>query len=206
MYNKDNLANIGLRIMETRKDAHITLEELGKKVGMEKSGISRIETGKQVASIDQLADFANALDTNIENLLGIDRDEDFIRFFIKSFKRVTTTNKYSANNGGVYNADDLIFQTDKDYLVFTGKKSLFALIKKMAEIENQKSALTKIEYKNRLYDAKEQFKKEEDKTDEESYFLISGEQMTTIIESAVKNQVCLQNLIEESNTNTPLEG
>lgn len=82
--------------------------------------------------ITQIADIANALNVDIEYILGIDKEADFITRFIKSFSRITTAKEYYTTNGGIYNKEDLVFGIDEDYLVLTGNEGFFILIKEIA--------------------------------------------------------------------------
>jgi len=206
MFDKRKLASMGKRIKDKREDKDITQQVLGEMIGIPKSGVSKIENNKQSPTIEQIADIATALGVEIEYILGIDKDADFIRDFIKSFSRITTAKEYAANNGDVHDSQDLIFEIEKEFLVLTGDESLFDLIREIAGAQNLKEKLPKVEYNWKLNVAKQKYKENKTKGDEKSYFLISGEQMTEIIESAVIHQSYVEALFREIGVTTPLEG
>lgn len=197
MFDVEKLNNIQKRIRDTREDKDIKQKDLARDAKIAISSLNKIENEKQSPTIEEIAWIANALDVEIEYILGIDKDTDFIDDFIDLFVRLTTTKEYFANNSGILRGEDLIFSTEKDYLVLTGNDCVFTLIKEIAAIKNLKEILSPAEYKDRLNAAKDRYKKSKsdaledskDKTHEESYFLISGEQMTEIIEQAVKDEV-----------------
>ncbi|MBR7551041.1 helix-turn-helix transcriptional regulator, partial [Mycobacterium tuberculosis] len=64
----DNLS-IGRRIRFFRKEAGLTLSELGERVGRAASQISTIENGKRETSVTLLASIAQALGTEVADLL-----------------------------------------------------------------------------------------------------------------------------------------
>lgn len=203
MFDIENLNDIKKRIRDTREDKDIKQKDLARDARIATTSLNKIERGKQSPTIEQIAWIANALDVEIEYILGIDKDTDFIDDFIDLFVRLTTTKEYFANNSGILRGEDLIFSTEKDYLVLTGNDCVFTLIKEIAAIKNLKETLSPTEYKNRLNAAKDKYKKSKsdvleeskDKTDEKSYFLISGEQMTEIIEQAVKSDMFVKKLL-----------
>ena len=78
MLNKENLSKIGDRIKKVRQQKKLTQPELGEKIQMDKSAISKIETSGRIPSLEQLVDIAAALDVRVEYLLGIDNVVDEI--------------------------------------------------------------------------------------------------------------------------------
>ena len=48
MANDIFLTNMGDRISQRRKELHLTQEQLGEKIGVQKSQISRLERGKSI--------------------------------------------------------------------------------------------------------------------------------------------------------------
>lgn len=210
MFDKSKFAEIGQRIKKARLSKKITQESLGKITGLSESVLSKIENNVQTPTLEQIADIAIALNSRIEYILGLDKvadkETEFIRDFIKSFSRITTTKEYSANNEGIYTGKDFIFGINEDYLVLTGSESLFALIKEIAKAENIQSKVSKKDYELMLRSAKHNFIQNKDNSREDSYFLISGEQMTEIIESAVIDRCYVESLFEEMGITLPLEG
>ncbi|WP_067730178.1 LexA family protein [Oceanobacillus damuensis] len=59
-------------IQNMRKNKKLSLDELAKKVGVSKSTLSRYESGKREFPINNIEEYAKALDTSVEHLLGID--------------------------------------------------------------------------------------------------------------------------------------
>lgn len=64
--------NTGDRIKQLRIQKNMTLEELGQKVGVGKSTVRKWETGA-IANMrrDKIAKLADALDTTVEDILGL---------------------------------------------------------------------------------------------------------------------------------------
>lgn len=64
--------NTGDRIKQLRMQKNMTLEELGQKVGVGKSTVRKWETGA-IANMrrDKIAKLADALDTTVEDILGL---------------------------------------------------------------------------------------------------------------------------------------
>lgn len=57
---------VGAKIRETRKAKGLTLKELGERLGMSESVMSRYEKGKVNASIDTLTKIATELNLELE--------------------------------------------------------------------------------------------------------------------------------------------
>ncbi len=57
---------IGKAIKQTRKDRHLTQEELGKLVGVQKAQISRLESNAGNVTIDTLIRVFNALKAKVK--------------------------------------------------------------------------------------------------------------------------------------------
>lgn len=67
-----NYTDIGNRIKSKRKELHLTQKELGQKVGLSESSVSKYESGKvEEATTAKLNEFALALGVDISWLLGI---------------------------------------------------------------------------------------------------------------------------------------
>ena len=62
--------NIGNRIIQLREEQNISQLELSKKVNINNSVLSRIESGKRAARDDELISLSKALNTSIDYLLG----------------------------------------------------------------------------------------------------------------------------------------
>ena len=58
------------RMRELRKERHLTMKELGQKVGMSESTISLYETGKHDPDLETLNRIADALGVTVDELLG----------------------------------------------------------------------------------------------------------------------------------------
>jgi HTH-type transcriptional regulator/antitoxin HipB len=56
---------IGHAIKQTRKERHLTQEELGKLIGVQKAQISRLESNASNATIDTLMKVFKALDAKL---------------------------------------------------------------------------------------------------------------------------------------------
>ena len=81
---------IGKRIRNAREKKKMTQEQLGSKIGISKSAISKIECGKQKEpNLDLINSIARELGVRAEYLLGadnlIDREIEFVRDLLKKF-------------------------------------------------------------------------------------------------------------------------
>lgn len=72
MTEKQLLRKIGLRIKQLRSDKGMSQRELGYEIDVEKSNISRIESGKFNTKIYTLYKVAEALKMSMSDLLEID--------------------------------------------------------------------------------------------------------------------------------------
>lgn len=64
--------NLGWRIAEHRRSRGMTGEELGRRVGLSKSQISRIESGQRQPGLTDLAYIADVFGTTVDSLLGVE--------------------------------------------------------------------------------------------------------------------------------------
>ena len=209
MLDKQRLSTIGQRIKNKREDMDITQQALGEKLGLGKSAISKIESGEQIPKLEQILGIADTLKIRLNYILGLDNipdiETEWLIAAIKLFSEVTTTKEHSANNKNIYATDDLIFQTNEDYLMLTGNENLFKLIKAIAKAENLKAKSTTTEYNRKITNAKGSFQRNKGRGKDESYFLISGEQMTEIIDAAIRNEQFLKTKLHELDTTTLAE-
>lgn len=205
MSDERKLTGIGQRIKNIREDKDMTQQSLGETIRVVKSVISKIGKGIQSPTLVQIEDIANALDVKIDYVLGIDKEADLIRDVINEFGKITTSKEYFANKD-VYKIEDFIFETSEDYLVLTGNESLFVLIQEIAKAKNLQPKLSKKNYDTMIEGARKNYNKNKDNSKEGSYFLISGEQMTEIIESKVRARSQGEALLIETGVTAPLEG
>lgn len=63
------IAEVGNRIRLFRKQKGMSQEELGNRLGLTKSYISRLENGKKPISLDRLETIAEVLEVNVDYLL-----------------------------------------------------------------------------------------------------------------------------------------
>lgn len=205
---------VGNRIKAAREDRDITQKLLAELIFVSPSTMNRIEKGEKDVSIEQLGLIANILDVKIEYLLGIDKDTSFIDDFIALFDRLTTSKNFLVEDSGVYSAENLMYSMDKEYIVLTGKRALFELIKEIAKIKGQKEILLSDEYESRLNAARNTYKEtraalhlslEEVQEKSETYFLITGKQISEIVDVLVKSEKALAE-IEIRHTKTTDRG
>lgn len=201
---------VGKRIKVAREDRDIEQRVLAKAIGVSPPTLSKIESGAQDIRLDQLGQIANTLKTKIEFLLGIDKDVNFVDDFIRLFQRVALSKDFFAEDEKIYPPENLIYSVDREYIVLTGKPALFELIKEIAAINGLKKKLTHVEYESRLNAARNTYKEtktalgatsEEKRGDSKTYFLITGKQISEIVDMLVKGEKALSE-IEVQQTNT----
>jgi transcriptional regulator with XRE-family HTH domain len=61
---------VGERIQRLREEADISQQQLGAAVGLSRSAVSQVELGNRSVKVDELEDFAGALNVSVEELLG----------------------------------------------------------------------------------------------------------------------------------------
>jgi len=57
---------VGQKIKEAREAANLTLEELGLKIGMPKTNLSRLENGKHKINVETIDKIAQALNCDLK--------------------------------------------------------------------------------------------------------------------------------------------
>lgn len=73
--NYYDLTEVGKRIRAMRKVAGLTQEKLAEKIGVERSMIAHIETGRRACSIDVMIQLVEIFDTTLDYLvLGVTSD------------------------------------------------------------------------------------------------------------------------------------
>lgn len=73
--NYYDLTEVGKRIRAMRKVAGLTQENLAEKIGVERSMIAHIETGRRACSIDVMIQLVEIFDTTLDYLvLGVTSD------------------------------------------------------------------------------------------------------------------------------------
>lgn len=65
------------RIKEFRKPLGLSQHRLGKKVGVSRVSINKIETGKTVPNLKLASDIADALNTSIYKVFDLDGEENY---------------------------------------------------------------------------------------------------------------------------------
>lgn len=68
----DRLALIPLRVREARKEAGLSQEELGARLGLARSGYGHYESGRQPFTIELLLHLSRILSRPVEYFLGLD--------------------------------------------------------------------------------------------------------------------------------------
>lgn len=181
----------------------MTQEQLGSKIGISKSAISKIECGKQKEpNLELINSIARELGVRAEYLLGadnlIDREIEFVRDLLKKFSRISTTKNFPPD-GVMQNESDIFLQSlGEDYLILRGKEALFQLIKDIALAENLKLAGREKHYQHELERAKQSYiKARSQETPDKMYLLISVDEMTEIIDKLVSARLKGQKALEE---------
>ena len=125
--------NIGERIKKIRKQKKLTLEELGEKIGLKKSTISRYEKNDINIPSDKLEKIAHALNVSPQYLLGFEEVQNDIDTSMLSDSQLKEL--------------DLILSTN-NIMFFKGNKS------SKESYEMLKNSITKV-YINMLKDNNE---------------------------------------------------
>nr|DAD77400.1 MAG TPA: helix-turn-helix domain protein [Siphoviridae sp. ctulf7] len=70
MLDKNYNSDVGNRIRKYRKLKHLTMKELGERIGMSEGNVSRYERGELALDVKQLMKIAKALDVPPKKLAG----------------------------------------------------------------------------------------------------------------------------------------
>lgn len=185
---------IGSRIRAAREDQDIDQKKLAEEIGVSYSILNKIENGNREIRVDELVRIASALNVKIEYLLGmIDENINFVDDFIRLFDRLITSRDFYIDDPKVYSPEDLMYSVDRDFIVLSGDPALFGFIKKIAIICGQKTRLSPAEYEGRLNAARNRYKEIKEqvskgtRSDSETYFLITGEQISEMADILVKS-------------------
>lgn len=195
--------SIGEKIKEIREEKYIKQETLAKALKYSSvSSITKIENGSQTITIEQLEIIANELGVDLNELIAIDSVTETIDSFINLFKIITTSKEYPIEKDGVIDTDNLLLKTDKECIVLTATKSIFDIVRKIAEIKITSSKFPD-KSKGEEYEKEEikKLKKEYKrfiKLKEESYLLISKDELSEIIEENVTRRIELYKLLNEN--------
>ena len=65
-------AAIGLRVQAARKEAGLSQQDVGRRMGLTKGGYGQYERGLHPFTAEQLFDLANILDRSVAYFLGLD--------------------------------------------------------------------------------------------------------------------------------------
>lgn len=183
-----------IRLLRTRKD--ISQKALAEKTKIKPTSLCKIESGSQIPSLEQIVKIAKALKVSENAILGIYEESNFISRLRKEFEKITTSTQYFKDNSEVFEKAELVFQTNNDYLVITCNKAFFNAIKEIADIENSKKSLKTYEYNNRVFKMQETYRKEIAEKETRNYFLITGEQMSKLLERSIENQRYFDNIMK----------
>jgi transcriptional regulator with XRE-family HTH domain len=85
------------RIKNAREDRDISQKDMATMLDMNQSNYSRIETGHQEPSLDQLMKMAEIFQLTIDELLGVDSDK-YLKSRIKDFNKIVEED-YNKNFG-----------------------------------------------------------------------------------------------------------
>lgn len=85
------------RIKNAREDRDISQKDMAAMLNMNQSNYSRIETGHQEPSLDQLIKIAEIFNLTIDELLGVDSDK-YVKNRVKEFNKIVD-NDYNKNFG-----------------------------------------------------------------------------------------------------------
>lgn len=104
--------NVGDRIKEKRKAKKMTLAELGEKLGLQKSTLSKYEKNLINIPSDKLEKIAYVLNTSPQYLLGFEEDYDFVDTSMlneeqnKELETILSTNNIMFFKGNIANLEN----------------------------------------------------------------------------------------------------
>lgn len=73
---RDRGSDVGLRLAQARRQAGLTQAQLAEKVGIDRTALSKIESGRRRVDTDELISLAEALGQQSSSLLGSDEGLD----------------------------------------------------------------------------------------------------------------------------------
>lgn len=95
-----------IALRDIRKSRHMTMKELGKKVGVTEAAIGYYETGKRLINYEMLLKLSEALDCSVADILGYE-------------KNPTTENDDGSSDlfTEIYNKFNQLPDDDREYIV-----------------------------------------------------------------------------------------
>lgn len=191
---------------------------LATELGIDKSRMTNLEKGATKIYPEELSAISKILNVRVEYLLGMDSVPDYethaLNTVMSLFDELTTSEKFCSDDNGIYFVEKTVFCKDGTYLVVTGKKRLFNLLERLAEIngelKSRKGKLSEKEYKNLRKEAdllRSKYEEEDAKTarksnfqsdDDEmcSYLFVSKEQLEQYIEEKAEVEAKTLNRIK----------
>ena len=192
------LSDLGVRVREFREKRNLTQKNLANKVGCASSNISRIETGQILPSLPELLKISQVLSVEIGYLIfGIEKGKgDKLINDLASFKALFnpfSTTKHILKEQGTYEKEDFVFMTKEEYLVLTTDK--ISLISEIAKVDINTSDYSKDSLQIVLGKSIKTYNEKPKK--EEKFFLLSGKQMSELIEEAVISELYGEALLKK---------
>lgn len=194
--------SIGSRIRDAIADRDKTQKALAKSINISETTLSKIVNGKRNPTVAEIGKIANVLEIPIEYLLGFERDTNFVDNFISLFTELIMSKDFNVGDSGVYNVKNLMYSIGENYMVLTGNSCIFELLKNIATICGQKANLHTSEYEHRLNEARNMYTEAKSKIEsadsksrnQETYFLISAEQISEIVDILIKGERALSSM------------
>lgn len=141
------IKDIGGTIKWLRIQRGFTQEQLGDKMGFDKSTISRLERDATPYKLEDLIKIATELGTDLSDILrGTPQPKDYqvaaIKSFIKRFDKITTVNEYFNNkDSSTLNPEEFIFSllaSSENPVIIQLDENLLDFVRDIAEIEDSR--------------------------------------------------------------------
>lgn len=144
--------NIGHFIKDARKLKELTQKQLGEKINKKEITIRKYESGDIIPNMAVLKEIANALDINLSDLLGLNKDE-----MLKNFKEISNTKTVDLEIGTLNHVEEILKISESiGYENCLKYFNLLTLEEKLYFIQNLRNFMSKelktIIYANHKYD------------------------------------------------------
>lgn len=191
----DTGKTVGETIRELRKQRDLTQEDLGRRIGFSKSGISKIENGSAELTLNTLVKLAQELGVNLSYILRDTlKEEDYqlaiIKSFLNRFYKATTAKEY-IGEGRDRNIDlndpvlSLLAETTNP-LVLQMDRALGDFIKSIVELGGSKREPGKKSYDGEIVAALRKLNKSKTGQEIDSYCFAPVQDIAEAIDKAAE--------------------
>ena len=186
---------VAQNIRDFREDKDLTQADLAwQALGRQRDTIRRMETGKTSPIIEDLEMIAQVLGKKIEDFFNTDEITTDIDAFIDIFGQIRFSKEVPVSDNGIIKIDNLQLSMNRECLVLQAPKHIFSLLHEIGKAQSDVRKIKDLErrekcYQQALQELKTKYRKiRKNKLflKKESYFLVSKDELSDIIEKGIR--------------------